>query len=56
MSKTGDLWLEEYETAIERFVSRQDIRVIFIANLLRLGCSEIEIGDLICELGMVGQR
>ena len=37
MSRTKDLWMEEHEAAIERFVTGEDDRAAFTKNLQKLG-------------------
>jgi hypothetical protein len=39
MSRTKDLWQEQHEAAIERFVTGEDDRAAFTTNLQKLGFS-----------------
>jgi hypothetical protein len=43
MSRTKDLWQEQHEAAIERFVTGEDDRAAFTTNLQKLGFSAHDI-------------
>ena len=43
MSRTKDLWMDEHDAAIERFVTGADDRATFTKNLQKLGFSSHDI-------------
>jgi hypothetical protein len=45
MSRTKDLWQEQHEAAVERFVTGEDDRAAFTTNLQKLGFSARDINQ-----------
>ena len=37
MSRSGELWMQLHERALERFIAGEDDREAFISNLIKLG-------------------
>ena len=49
MSRTKDLWMEQHEAAIDRYVTDEDDKATFVANLQKLG---FDADDIRRELDM----